>query len=307
MNKSTNPLVIKKFEFSNIPDLTDKVVIVTGANKGLGYITSRELARKNATLIMACRNVEEGEKVREQFIQSIPPAQIEVLSLDLASLDSIKSFVSKFKSNYKNLDVLVNNAGATARVKLTPEAKTTEGFEYFFGVNHLGTFALTGLLFNVLSGNARIVTVSSLSHKQGKIHFDNLNTQRSKMALYGQSKLANLLFSYELARKIEKYNLQIKSIAVHPGFARTTPRNDSFFVRLGRKLIAQSADKGSLPLLYASTMSDVQNGDYIGPSGFYGIKGYPKRVKSSKSSYNEEDAKRLWNISEESTKIRFSL
>ena len=307
MSKSTTPLVVKKFEFSDIPDLSNKVIIVTGANKGLGCITARELARKNAILIMACRNVEEGKAVREQFIHSYPSAKIEVLSIDLSKLESIKNFVSEFKSKFSTLDVLVNNAGATARFKLPPDAKTTDGFEYFFGVNHLGTFTLTGLLFDLFTDDARIITVSSLSHKQSKIHFDDLNGKRSRMSLYGQSKLANLLFSYELARKIKEHNLDIKSIAVHPGFARTTPRNDAFFVRFGQKLLAQSAEKGALPLLYASTMTDAQNGDYIGPGGFYGIKGYPKRVKSNKNSYNEDDAKHLWFISEELTKIKFKL
>lgn len=305
MSKNTGPLTVKRFEFSDIPDLSGKVIIVTGANKGLGRITSRELAKKNATLIMACRTVDEGIAVRENILQQNPTAKVEVLQIDLASLESIKNFVSEFKSKYKNLDVLVNNAGATARFKLPPNAKTNDGFEYFFGVNHLGTFALTGLLFDVLSETARIVTVSSLSHKQAKMHFDNLLANRSRMVLYGQSKLANLLFSYELSRKIRDNNLQIKSIAVHPGFARTTPRNDKFFVRFGQKMIAQSAEKGALPLLYASTMADVENGDYIGPGGFYGIKGYPKRVKSNNRSYNEEDALHLWGISEESTNIHF--
>lgn len=305
MSKNTDPLVIKKFEFSDIPDQSGKVIIVTGANKGLGRITSRELVRKNATLVMACRNVEEGKFVRENYLQKYPTAKVEVLKIDLSSLESIKNFVTEFKSNYNNVDVLVNNAGATARYKVPPKAKTSDGFEYFFGVNHLGTFALTGLLFDVLADNARIVTVSSLSHKQAKMHFDNVMADRPRMTLYGQSKLANLLFSYELARKIEEKKLQIKSLAVHPGFARTTPRNDKFFVRLGQKILAQSAEKGSLPLLYASTMVDVENGDYIGPSGFYGIKGYPKRVKSNKRSYNEEDAEKLWGISEEFTNVHF--
>lgn len=307
MSKSTTPLKNKKFQFSDIPDQSNKVILVTGANRGLGYIISRELAFKNASVVMTCRKLADGEKAKQTILELQPNAHIDVMELDLASLESIRNFSCQFNQKYSKLDVLMNNAGVTARVKLPPNAKTDDGFEYYLGVNHFGTFALTGQLIELLlkTENAKIITVSSLGHRQGKIHFEDLTKTRSSYNLYGQSKLANLLFTYELARKIENKKIPLKSIAVHPGFSRTTMHNAGFFYKLGRKFLSQSAEDGSLPLLYTCVAEDVQNGDFIGPNGFYGIKGYPKRVKSNKRSYNEKDAKKLWEISEELTKVRY--
>ncbi len=304
MSQSTLPLENKRFDFSDLPDLSDKTILITGANRGLGFIASRELANKSAMVIMACRNLEEGEKAKNIILDMNSLAKIDVMKLDLANLSSIQEFSTLFKQKYSKLDVLLNNAGATARAKDPPSSKTDDGFEYRLGVNHLGTFALTGHLFDLLkkTNNARIVTVSSLSHKQGKIYFDDLHKKRSKMSLYAQSKLANLLFAYELSRKIQANKLSLLSIACHPGFSRTNVQNGGFFYKLGRNFLSQSAEKGTLPLVYACTGKDILNGDYIGPDGFYGMKGFPKRVKSNRRSYNKEDAEKLWKISEELTK-----
>ena len=309
MSQNTKPLEKGKFSFSDIPDQTGKVIVVTGANRGLGFIATRELAKQNASVILACRNVSEAEKIKLKILSINSTAKLDVLELNLASLQSINKFAITFKEKYDKLDVLLNNAGATPRAKVPANEKTTDGFEYYFGVNHLGTFALTCLLFNLLlkSPGSRIVTVSSLSHIQGRINFDDLGKKRSIMQLYGQSKLANLLFSYELSRKILHQNLDMRSIAVHPGFSLTSLYNPNIFSKLGRKLFAQSAEKGSLPLLYACVMPDALNGDYIGPKGFLGLKGAPKRVKSSKRSYNEVDATNLWNITEDLVHLHLSL
>lgn len=205
------------------------------------------------------------------------------------------------------MDVLLNNAGIATRNNLPNYTITENGFEYYFGVNYLGTYALIGLLFDLLknTNNSRIIMVSSLSHKQGKIEFEDLNKHQSKMKLYAKSKLAELLFTYELSRQIQNQNINIMSVAVHPGFARTNTEKAVFPYKQMEKLIAQTAEKGTLPLLYACTGSDVKTGDFLGPKGFFGIKGYPSRTHSSKSSYNENDAKKLWEISEDVTKVKF--
>lgn len=308
MSQSTLPLENKKFDFNDIPDQSGKTFLITGANRGLGFFASRELANKNALVIMTCRNITQGDQAKKEILETNASAKIDVMKLDLGSLSSIQEFSNLFKQNYSQLDVLLNNAAGTGRADIAPSAKTDDGFEYRFGVNHLGTFALTGNLFDLLkkSNNSRIVTVSSNAHIRGKIPFDDLQKKGSKMSLYARSKLANILFAYELSRQIQAHNLPLLSIACHPGFSRTNIQHGGFFYKFGRKFLSQSAEKGTLPLIYACTGPDVQNGDYIGPEGFYGMKGYPKRVLSSKRSYNEHDAKKLWKISEDLTKVKFN-
>ena len=310
MSQSTKKLYKDKWYYSDIPDLTGKVVVVTGANRGLGFVAAREIARKGAQVIIPVRNVEAGENAKREILSENPNAKIDVMEVDLGNLDSINSFGKEFKQKFTKLDALLNNAGITAGIKLPAHDTTSDGFEYFFGVNHLGTYALTGVLFDILkqTPDSRVVTVSSLSHKQGSMHFDDLMSEKkySTMGVYAQSKLANLLFGYELSRLIEEKNLPMKSIVVHPGFARSSKKKQGLMIQIGKKLLAQSAENGALPLVYGVTAPDVENGDYIGPGGLMGVKGYPKRAISNKKSYNEDDAKNLWQISKELTKIEFS-
>ena len=309
MSKSTKKLYKENWSFSDIPDLTNKIMIVTGSNRGLGFFVAREIVIKGAHVIMAVRNIDEGEKSKNIILTDNPNAKIDVIKLDLADLHSITTFTNEFKEKFSRLDVLLNNAGITAGIKLTPHTPTVDGFEYFFGVNHLGTFALTGQLFDILkqTPNSRIVTVSSLSHKQGSINFDDLMSEKkySNMRIYAQSKLANLLFGYELSRHIAQQKLNIKSVLVHPGFAISSKKKQGFWINLGKKLLAQSGEKGSLPFLYGMVGPDIENGDYIGPSKLFGVRGYPKRTMSNKKSYNEQDAKRLWEISQDLTHITY--
>lgn len=309
MSKSTKKLYKDKWTFDEIPDLSDKVMIVTGSNRGLGFVVATQLARHNAQVIMAVRNVDHGEIAKKEILSTYPDAKLDVLQLDLANLGSIQSFTTALKQNYSQIDVLLNNAGITSSVKIPAHAMTDDGFEYFFGVNHLGTYALTGSLFDVLrqTPDSRVVTVSSLSHRQAKMHFDDVMFEKkySRGKIYGQSKLANLLFGYELSRLIQRNNLTMESIVVHPGFAKSSKKKQGFLVELGKKLLAQSAEQGALPLLYGMVGPEVENGDFIGPNGFMGIKGFPKRVTSSQRSYNEEDALKVWQMSQELTKVSF--
>lgn len=306
---SIKPLLKEKWSFSDIPDLSGKVIIVTGSNRGLGFIAARELAIKRAQVIMAVRNIEEGENAKNTITAENHTANITVMKLDLANLQSIELFANEFKTKFSKLDVLLNNGGITAGIKIPAHQTTSDGFEYFFGVNHLGTFALTGRLFDILkqTPDSRIVTVSSLSHKQGSIHFDDLMCEKkySTNRIYAQSKLANILFGYELSRIITENNLQMKSVVTHPGFARSSKKKQGFWIQVGKKLIAQSGEQGTLPFLYAATAPDVENGDFIGPGGFQGVKGFPKRSLSSKKSYSEEDAKKLWQISQDLTHFTY--
>lgn len=311
MSKSTKKLYKDKWSFEDIPDLSDNVMVVTGSNRGLGFVVASQLARHNAHVIMAVRNVDQGELAKQEILSSFPEATIDVFKLDLANLSSIQSFTTEFKHKFSRLDVLLNNAGITSSVKIPTHSTTEDGFEYFFGVNHLGTYAVTGSLFDVLkqTPDSRVVTVSSLSHRQAKMNFEDIMFEKkySRGKIYGQSKLANLLFGYELSRLIQQNNLPMESIVVHPGFAKSSKKSQGFLVDLGKKLLAQSSEQGALPLLYGMIGPDVENGDFIGPDGFMGIKGYPKRVTSSQRSYNEDDALKIWQLSQELTKVTFSL
>jgi NAD(P)-dependent dehydrogenase (short-subunit alcohol dehydrogenase family) len=227
--------------------------------------------------------------------------------LDLADLSSVKNFANTFLAEHDQLDVLINNAGVMA----VPYRKTADGFEMQFGTNHLGHFALTGLLIDLLkvTPNSRVVTVSSIAHLLGKINFDDLNSEQSyqKWSAYGQSKLANLLFAYELQRRSAKSNGNPISIAAHPGYAATNLQNSSSFFSFANKLVAQSPEMGALPTIYAATSPEIQGGEFIGPDGFLGQRGYPHKTQSNKRSHNQETARRLWKVSEELTGVRFML
>ncbi len=302
-----------------LPDCADKTVLITGANSGLGFEATKAFAANGATVIMACRSTDRGHQAATDIRDSVGTtgATLDVRQCDLASLASVESFASGVAQDYDGLDVLCNNAGVMA----IPRQETEDGFEKQFGVNHLGHFALTGHLLDLLIGSAgesRVVTHSSGAHESGAIDFDDLHREQSygKWDAYGQSKLANLLFAYELQRRLEAADVTgTISVACHPGYAATNlqyrgPEQNGSRLRLGlmkvaNAVVAQSAQSGALPLLYASTAPDVQGGDYYGPGGFLSMRGAPEKQSSSEASYDERDAKRLWTVSEELTGVAY--
>ena len=302
-----------------IPDCTDKTILVTGANSGLGFEATKAFAAKGATVIMACRSIDRGQQAATDIRDSIGNAGsiLNVRQCDLASLDSVGSFATGIKQDYDALDILCNNAGVMA----IPRQETEDGFEKQLGVNHLGHFAVTGHLLELLIENeseSRIVTHSSGAHESGEIDFADLHRKESygKWEAYGQSKLANLLFAYELQRRLEEAGItETVSVACHPGYAATNlqyrgPKQEGSKLRMGLMKVAntifgQSARKGTFPLLYASVAPDVQGGDYYGPGGFMNMRGDPEKKSSNDASYDETDAMRLWEKSEELTEVEY--
>jgi NAD(P)-dependent dehydrogenase (short-subunit alcohol dehydrogenase family) len=301
----------EKWTAERIPDQSGRTAVVTGANSGLGLVTARELARRGAAVVLACRNLEKGEAARKEIEAQAPGAQLELEELDLASLDSVREFADRFKAGHQGLDLLINNAGVMA----TPRRSTADGFELQFGTNHLGHFALTGLLIGEMEGreDARVVTLSSTAHKFGRIAFDNLRGDRRyfRWRAYGQSKLANLLFALELDRRLRAAGSTVKSLAAHPGYAATNlqfagpPAVDAAVMKLGNALFAQDDEMGALPTLYAATEPGLEGGTFCGPDGFLEQRGHPKPVSPSGAARDEQVARRLWEVSEEMTGVRF--
>ncbi len=291
----------------DVPDQTGRVAIVTGANSGIGWDTARVLAQKGATVIMACRSMERGNSAAEKINALRPSGKIVVMQLDLGDLNSVKAFAADFRAKYQRLDLLINNAG----VMMPPYGKTKQGFEQQFGINHLGHFALTGLLLDMLNAtpNARIVTVSSGAHRFGDINFEDLNWEKSypRQRAYGQSKVANLLFTYELQRRLAAAGQHTLAVAAHPGWTATNLQQYSGAFRLFNPIFAQTTDMGALPTLYAATAPDVRGADYFGPGGFMEMRGYPKKVSSNTHSHDEQVARRLWDVSEKLTQVTFNL
>ncbi len=299
----------------NIPNLNGKMAVITGANSGIGYEAAAMLARQGAEVVLAVRNTVKGGKAARQIRSIVPQADLHVMALDLASLPSIRSFAAAFMAGHDRLDLLINNAGVMA----IPYQKTSDGFEMQFGTNHLGHFALTGLLLPLLhkTPGARVVTVSSGLHRTGQINFDDLQSQRSysKWGAYGQSKLANLLFSYELQRQLTAAGSSAISVAAHPGYAATnlqyggSDRSDTSlqarFMHVLNKVVAQSAEMGALPTVYAAASPAVQGGDYIGPKGPAEQRGWPTKVQSNGRSHDGDIAARLWAVSEELTGVAY--
>ncbi|RKD93254.1 oxidoreductase [Halopiger aswanensis] len=307
----------------DIPDQSGRTFVITGANSGIGLEATRELARSGGAVVMACRSVERGEDAADDVREAVPDADLRVEELDLADLESIRAFADRLKDD-ATIDVLINNAGVMA----IPRSETADGFETQFGVNHLGHFALTGLLLDRLAtgdeggdddGDARVVTVSSGVHEQGEIDFEDLQSERTydKWDAYAQSKLANVLFAYELERRFLTGDISAKSIAVHPGYANTGlqtrgpeqsgDRLRKAAMQLMNTLFAQPAEMGALPTLYAATSPEAEGGAYYGPGGFMNMRGTPERQASSDRSYNEETARRLWAVSEELTDVTYDL
>ena len=303
-----------KWTSEQIPDQHGRTAIVTGANSGLGLSAARELARRGAHVVLACRDLEKGAQAQSAIEARVPDATVELAALDLADLGSVKAFAQGFlAAAHPGLDLLVNNAGVMA----PPRRQTKDGFELQLGTNVLGHFALTAHLIGAMEGHAdaRVVTVSSNAHKMGRINFDDLQSERSyrRWGAYGQSKLADLMFALELDRRLRAAGSQIKSIAAHPGYAATNlqtaapPLLDRMFGRLGNVLVAQSADMGALALLYAATHPDVEGGAYVGPDGFGEFRGHPHLTTPSAAARDEDVARRLWAVSEELTGVRFEL
>lgn len=297
-----------------MPPQSGRTVVVTGGNSGLGFETVKAFARKGARTVLSCRDLPRGREARERIWAETPDAPIEVIRLDLASLASIRQFVDEFRAKHDRLDCLVNNAGVMA----TPRRATADGFELQLGVNHLGHFALTGLLLDALlaAPQSRVVTVSSAAERFGAIRFADLHGERSydRWAAYGQSKLANLLFAYEFQRKLSLVHSTTLSVAAHPGFAATELRADlmqrerSWLHRaLGNifESIAQPASMGALPQLFAAAAPGVLGGEYYGPDGFLQRAGFPKRLRSSNRSNDPGLARRLWDVSADLTGVRY--
>ena len=281
----------------------NKIAVITGANTGLGLETTKAFAEKNIEVVMACRNESKAEKAKAEILKEIPKAQLKILPLDLSSLDAVRSFAEKFKSEYNCLDILVNNAG----LMIPPYGKTKDGFELQFGINYLGHFLLTGLLLEPLknAAEARVVSLSSLAHKWGDIYFEDLQFQKNydKQKAYGQSKLACLMFAYELDRRLKAQQLSVKSLAAHPGLSRTNLfRHLTGMMKLLTPFVypfTQSAKSGAQPEIKAALDEKLAGGEYLGPSGFQEYSGKPKVVGSNAISNDKEKAKRLWEISEE--------
>lgn len=288
---------------ANIPDQTGRIAIVTGANSGIGWDTARALAQKGATVIMACRSVDKANSAAEKIRQVDPAGKVVVMPLDLGDLESVRKFAAGFLKQYNRLDLLINNAGVMA----PPYGKTKQGFEQQFGTNHLGHFALTGLLLDTLNvtPGARIVTVSSGAHQMGIINFDDLNSERGyvPMRAYGQSKLANLLFTYELQRRLVAAGQTTLAVAAHPGWTGTNLQQHSGIIQQLNPIFSQQSNMGALPTLYAATAPDVRGGEYFGPDGLWEMRGYPKIVKSNVRSHDQSVAQRLWTVSETLTKV----
>jgi NAD(P)-dependent dehydrogenase (short-subunit alcohol dehydrogenase family) len=300
---------MSKWTSDEIPNQSGRTAIVTGANSGLGLETTQALAARGAHVVLAVRDVGKGKQAAASIIRMSPDAALSVQELDLGSLQSIRSAANAIASEHPRIDLLINNAG----VMYPPKQETSDGFELQFGTNHLGHFALTGLLFDRLSATpgSRVVTVSSVGHKiRAAIHFDDLQWQRSyhRVDAYGQSKLANLLFTYELQRRSTSAGVHTIAVAAHPGITRTDLyRHFPSVIAPVLKLTMQSASMGALPTLRAATDPSVLGGQYYGPDGFNQSRGYPKVVTSSDQSYDLDLQRRLWAVSEDLTGVTFQL
>ena len=296
-----------KWTATDIPDQTGRVAVITGANTGLGYETASALADRGTHVVLAVRNLDKGKDAAKLIGRRSPGLSVALQELDLTSLDSIRAAANQLRSDYDRIDLLINNAG----VMFTPEATTKDGFELQFGTNHLGHFALTGLLLDRLLAvpGSRVVTVSSTAHLTGRIRFDDLQWQHgySAVGAYAQSKLANLLFTYELQRRLT--DTHTTAAAAHPGVSKTElDRNTSAWLRLVTNtsgLFAQTAAMGALPTLRAATDPTVLGGQYFGPGGFGQVRGYPTRARSNGRSHDAHVQQRLWAVSEELTGVTY--
>jgi NAD(P)-dependent dehydrogenase (short-subunit alcohol dehydrogenase family) len=297
---------------ADIPDQCGKVAVVTGANSGLGLVIARELARAGAVVVLACRNTVKGERAVSAIVAELPEADARVAELDLASLASVRAFAERFASGHDRLDLLVNNAGVMA----PPRRLTEDGFESQFGTNHLGHFALTGLLLARLLAAPlpRVVTQTSGMHRAGTVAFADLQGARSynNWRAYGQSKLANLLFCFELGRRAAAAGTSLTSVAAHPGYAATNLQfagpsrsYERAMMAVMNVVVAQSAEMGALPALYAATVPDLPSGTFVGPDGLFEGRGHPRIVSAAGKAYEPGTARQLWAVSEQLTGVRY--
>src|SRR5271154_304452 len=307
----------KSWTADDMPDLSGKTIVVTGANSGIGLEAAREFARKHADVILACRDLGKARTAAADITASAPSAKVDVMELDLSNLASVRGFSDAFHLQRQTLHVLCNNAGVMA----IPYRQTADGFEMQFGTNHLGHFALTGLLLDRLlaSEGTRVVNVASGAHRIGSIRFDDLQWKNGyrKWRAYGQSKLANLLFTLELQRKADAAGKKLLCVACHPGYAATNlqavgPKMmgssmAEYLMDLGNRAFAQSAAMGALPTEYAAVAPDVHGGEYIGPDGVGEFWGHPKRVPCSAAAKDTAAAAKLWEVSEQLTNVHYAL
>jgi NAD(P)-dependent dehydrogenase (short-subunit alcohol dehydrogenase family) len=305
----------QRWTFKDMPDLTGKTAVVSGANSGVGFCACRALAARGAQVVMACRNLEKGQAAADAILKEFPQAALELMALDLADLSSVRAFVFAFGEKHARLHLLINNAGLMA----TPYRQTADGFELQLGVNYLGHFALTGLLLEQIlaAEEARVVTVTSAVYSGGRINFADLNSKQkyARWGAYAQSKLANLLFAGELQRRLERGGYSATSLAAHPGYSATNLQitgpgldNDRlllWLMKFGNALFAQPACMGALPVLYAASLPEARGGDLIGPDGLLGLRGYPVRMRPVDVGRDPQVAERLWKVSEELTGVRY--
>ncbi|WP_190079081.1 oxidoreductase [Streptomyces longisporoflavus] len=297
----------------HIPDQSGRVFVVTGANSGLGLATTRALARRGGHVILAVRDEAKGRRAVTEIAAGQPEASLEVRRLDLADLDSVRAFAGQLHADHPRLDVLINNAGVMA----PPRTLSAQGHELQFACNHLGHFALTGLLLDLLAAGdkPRVVTVSSVNHRQAHIRFDDLSGERryKPMGFYNQSKLANAVFGRELHRRLSRSGSPVRSVLAHPGYTATnlqygTPIGLWRLVlgRIGNPLLAQRPADGALPQLYAATDPTVEGGQFIGPGGMAELRGAPARVQLAPVAADPDTGRRLWELSEQLTDVRFA-
>ena len=302
----------EKWTAEQMPSQAGRTAVVTGANSGLGLAAARALAAAGAQVVLACRNTEKGEEAAKAIRSRAPGASVVVEPLDLASLDSVRACAERLVSGCESLDLLINNAGVMAP---RGRRRTVDGFELQFGTNHLGHFALTGLLLPRLQGRkgARVVTVSSTAHRFGWLRFDDLQCEHryGRWRAYGQSKLANVLFARELDRRLRAAGSPVASLAAHPGYAATNlqsaapPAFDRAVFAVSNRLLAQSAEMGALPELYAATRPNLDGGLFVGPDGFDEQRGHPKVVAPNRRGQDAASAARLWQVSEELTGVEY--
>jgi NAD(P)-dependent dehydrogenase (short-subunit alcohol dehydrogenase family) len=294
---------------ADIPDQAGRIAVITGANSGIGFQAARFLAGCGATVVLAGRDAGRIAAVHDRLTAQDPGARIDTAALDLASLESVRRAASKIRARYPRLDLLINNAG----VMMPPYGQTEDGFELQLGTNHLGHFALTGLVLPSLleARDSRVVTVSSNGHKIGRIDFTDLLSERryNRVTAYGRSKLANLMFTYELQRRLAEAGAPTISVAAHPGTCDTElVRHLPGWVQAGSRLApSQDAARGALPTVRAATDPEVRGGDYYGPSGFGEFTGPPVRVRSSARSHDTAVQNQLWDISEQLTGVTFPI
>ena len=296
---------------AQIPDQSGRIAVVTGANSGLGLVTARELARAGATVVATARDERKAAAAQGAIAAHAPEAELEPRILDLASLESVREFAAAVAADHPRIDLLINNAG----VMMPPRSETADGFELQFGTNHLGHFALTGLLLDALAAGeaSRVVTVSSLEHRQGKLDFDDLQSEGnySPRGAYQQSKFANAVFGLELDRRLRAAGKPIASVLAHPGYSATNLQSTGptgamkAVLAVGNRLFAQNADRGALPQLYAATAPDVESGQFIGPDGFQQARGGPTVVQPVGRARDAEAGRRLWEVSEQLTGVSY--